>query len=76
LEDVIVSIDLEEYPTDFRVLHPNTNLGGYPIILGFPWLETTHAYIGCHFSDITIFKGGSMRKLILHPPSKSILDLE
>jgi hypothetical protein len=34
LEDVVISVDSWEYPTDFMVLQPKTSLGGYPLILG------------------------------------------
>ena len=36
LEDVMVSIDSWEYPTDFLVLHPKAKLTSYPLILGRP----------------------------------------
>eukprot|EP00253_Pinus_taeda_P017200 PITA_17200 len=47
LEDIIVSLDSWEYPVDFLVLQPKSNLGGNPIILGRPWLATVDAFIGC-----------------------------
>ena len=47
LEDIIVSLDSWEYPVEFFILQPKTNLGGHPLILGRPWLATTDAYIGC-----------------------------
>ena len=47
LEDIIVSLDTWEYPIDFMVLQPKSNLGGDPLILGRPWLETAEAFIGC-----------------------------
>jgi hypothetical protein len=40
LEDITVSLDSWEYPVDFIVLQPKSNLGGHPIILGRPWLAT------------------------------------
>ena len=36
LEDIIVSLDSWEYPVDFMVLQPKSNLGGHPLILGRP----------------------------------------
>ena len=36
LEDIIVSLDSWEYPVDFIVLQPKSNLGGHPLILGRP----------------------------------------
>ena len=47
LEDIIVSLDSQEYPVDFVVLQPKSNLGGHPLILGRPWLATADAFIGC-----------------------------
>ena len=47
VEDVMVSIDSWEYPTDFVVLQPKANLTGYPLILGRPCLSTIDAYISC-----------------------------
>eukprot|EP00253_Pinus_taeda_P021045 PITA_21045 len=47
LEDIIVSLDSWEYPVEFLVLQPKSNLGGHPIILGRPWLATIDAFIGC-----------------------------
>jgi len=34
LEDIVISLDSWEYPADFYVLQPKTNLGGNPLILG------------------------------------------
>ena len=38
VDDVIVSIDLWEYPVDFIILQPKSSLGGHPLIPGRPWL--------------------------------------
>jgi len=46
LEDIIVSLDSWEYPVDFLILQPKTNLGGHPLILGRPWLSNVDAFIG------------------------------
>ena len=54
LEDIIVSLDSWEYPVDFLVLQPKSNLGGHPIILGRPWLATTDAFIGCRSGNMII----------------------
>lgn len=35
-EDVIVTLDSWEYPTNFLILSPKVKLVGYPIILGRP----------------------------------------
>lgn len=47
LEDIVISLDSWEYPADFYVLRPKSNLGGHPLILGRLWLATMGAYIGC-----------------------------
>jgi hypothetical protein len=47
VEDVTVSLDSWQYPTDFMILQPKSNLGGHPLILGRPWLATIDAYISC-----------------------------
>ena len=33
IEDIAVTLDYLEYPTDFMILFPKVNLSGYPIIL-------------------------------------------
>ena len=76
LEDVIVSTDLWEYPVDYMVLQPKDNLGGYPLILGRPWLSTVDAYIACRSGNMTISHGNSTKKLTLYPPAKPSPDLE
>jgi hypothetical protein len=47
LEDIIVSLDSWEYPVDFMVLQPKSNLGGHPLILERPWLATIDVFISC-----------------------------
>ena len=47
LNDVMVSVDSWEYPTDFLVINPKTRIDKHPLILGRPWLATADAYIGC-----------------------------
>eukprot|EP00253_Pinus_taeda_P020736 PITA_20736 len=54
LEDIIVSMDSCEYPMDFLVLQPKSNLGRHPIILGRPWLATADAFIGCRSGNMII----------------------
>lgn len=39
IEDVLVSIVLSEYATNFLVLHPKTKFNFYPLILGIYWLD-------------------------------------
>jgi hypothetical protein len=76
LEDIVVTIDSWEYPTYFIILHPKTNMGGYPLILGHPWLATIDAYIECHSGNMTISQGESVKNITLYPPTKSILEIE
>jgi hypothetical protein len=45
LEDVIVSLDSWEYPVDFIVLQPKSNLREHPLILVRPWLAVADAFI-------------------------------
>lgn len=47
LEDVMVSIDCWEYPTNLWVFQPKEKITRYPLILVRPWLATTNAYISC-----------------------------
>ena len=34
IEDIVVTLDSLEYPTDFMIMSPKVNLSSYPIILG------------------------------------------
>ena len=43
VEDVMVSINSWEYPTDFLGIQPKSKLLGYPLILGRAWLATSMA---------------------------------
>jgi hypothetical protein len=52
LEDVVVYVDSWNIII-FMVLKPKSNLGGYPLILGRPWLAMKYAYIGCRSRDMT-----------------------
>ena len=61
LEDVMVSIDSQEYLVDFLVLQPKAKLTSYHLILGKPWLATNNAYISCRAGSITI-KNGNISK--------------
>lgn len=74
IEDVVVILDSWEYPADFMILSPKATLGGYPVILGRPWLATTDAYIGCRSGDMTILDGNSTKTLALYSPAQPQLD--
>ena len=69
LEDVTITLHSWDYPIDFVVLSPKTSIGGYPIILGLPWLATIDAYIACCSGKMTISNGMSTKKLTLYSPA-------
>eukprot|EP00253_Pinus_taeda_P004646 PITA_04646 len=64
LEDISVSLDSWEYPVDFMILTPKSNLGGHPLILGRPWLATADAFISCKSGDMYISNGVSFKNLL------------
>eukprot|EP00253_Pinus_taeda_P007628 PITA_07628 len=74
VEDVLVSVDSWEYPTDFLVLQPKEKLTGYPLILGRPWLATADAYISCRAGNMTIKNGPMSKQLVLYPPAQPLLE--
>jgi len=76
LEDVCVSLDSWEYPVDFMVLTPKNNLGGHPLIIGRPWLDTNDVFIICRSSDMFISDGNSTKKFILYPPTRTTIETE
>ena len=75
LDDVVISLDSWEYPTDFIVLQPKNPVGGHPLILGRPWLAMADSYIGCLCGDMNISHGDSRKKVTLYPPARSIQEL-
>jgi hypothetical protein len=74
LEYVVILVYSWENPSDFMVLQPKTSLGGCPLIMGQPWLETVDAYIDCRCRSMTIFHRSSTKKISFYPPSKPIID--
>jgi hypothetical protein len=66
IDDLVISLDSWEYPTDFVVLQPKTRLGGHPLILGRPWLATVDSFIGCRSSSMTISDGYNIKNLTLY----------
>jgi hypothetical protein len=76
LEDVVISIYLWEYLTDFMILQPKTSLGGYPLILGRPWMTIVDAYIGCRYGNMTISHDTYKKQLTFHPLPKPNIDFE
>ena len=57
VEDVMVSINSWNYPTDFLVLQPKIKFNGYPLSLGIPWLVIVDAYINYRAGNMTIKNG-------------------
>lgn len=74
VEDVMVSIDSWEYPTDFLVLQPKTKFNGYPLIHGRPWLATFDSYISCRASNMIIKNGNFWKRLVLYPLAESSIE--
>jgi len=70
-----VSLDSWEYPVDFMILTPKSNLGGHPFILGRPSLATADAFISCRSGDMYIYDGNSTKKFNLYPPAKAITEV-
>eukprot|EP00253_Pinus_taeda_P031239 PITA_31239 len=64
-----------EYPVDFMILTPKSNLGGHPLILGRPWLATADASISCRSGDMYISDGNSTKKFNLYPLAKAIIEV-
>jgi len=75
LEDILVSLYSWEYPVDFMILTPKSNLGGHPLILGRPWLATADAFISCRSGDMYVSDGNSIKKFNLYPPAKEITEV-
>lgn len=73
VEDVMVSIDSWEYPTDLLVLQPKPKLTRYPLIVGRPWLPTVDAYISYQVGNTTIKNKNISKQLILYPPAQPLL---
>lgn len=72
LDDLFVSIDSWECPTDFIVLQPKNYIGGDLLILGWPWLAISYSYIGCRSVDMYISHGHDRKKVTLYPPTRFI----
>jgi hypothetical protein len=76
LEDTIASLDSWEYPMEFMVLQPRSNIGGDPLILGKPWLAPTYAFISCRYGNMSISHGNKIKQITLYPLAKTINELE
>eukprot|EP00253_Pinus_taeda_P035936 PITA_35936 len=75
IEDISVSLDSWEYPVDFMILTPKSNLGGHPLILGRPSPATADAFISCRSGNMYISNGSSTKKFNLYPPAKAITEV-
>lgn len=75
VEDLVVTLDSWEYLVDFMILSPKATLGGYPIILGRPWLAKKNAFIGCRSREMTILDGMTTESISLYLPAQPQLDL-
>ena len=70
IEDIIVTLDSLYFPLEFVVLSPKGTLGGYPSILGRPWLVIVDACIACWLGKMTISDGAKTKKLTLYSPTQ------
>lgn len=64
VEDILVVVDSWEYPMDFMVVKIKSNMVGYPMLLGRPWLATTDAYIECRIGKMPISNGESTKNIV------------
>ena len=76
IEDVVILVDSWEYPEDYTFLQTKSNLGGYTLIVGRPWLATTDDYIGCRSRNMHISHGNVFKELTLYPPAKPTIQQE
>jgi hypothetical protein len=76
IEDLIISVESWNYPSDFMVLQPKTKLGGHPLILGKPWLATEDAFISCRSGSMTISNGYETKQLTLYPHATPLINNE
>ena len=76
VEDIVVSIYSWEYPTDFMITQPKSNLGGYLLILWRPSLATIDSYMSRRSMNMTISHGNCMKNITLYPPTKTLLRLK
>ena len=58
------------------VFQTKSNLGGYPLILGQPWLATKDAYISFRSGKMRISHGNVVKELKLHPLAKPMIQKE
>jgi hypothetical protein len=71
LDDVTVTLASWEYPVDFLVIYSkSSSKPRHPVVLGYPWLATTYAFISCRYGEMTISNGTHSQKLVLFPPAQ------
>ena len=76
VEDNVVTLDSLEYPSYFIVFSPKATVGGYPLILGRPWLAMANACIACCSRKMIISNGINTKKLTLHFLAKPHSELD
>ena len=72
----MILVDSWKYLVEFISLQTKSSLGGYPLILGRPWLSITDAYIGFRSGHMCISYGNVVKELTLHPPIKAMIQQE
>ena len=75
IENIVVTLDSLEYPTDFMILSPKVNLSSYTVILDRLWLGIADANISCRSSNMTISNGQATKQFDLYPPTQPLPDL-
>ena len=75
IENIVVTLDSLEYPTDFMIFSPKVNLSSYLVILGRPWLATTDANINYRSWNMTISFGQATKQFDLYPLAQPLPDL-
>jgi len=73
-ENVMVSIYSWDCPIYFIVFQTKSKLDGYPLILGIHWLVIAYAYSICRVGNMTITNGQYQNKLVLSPPTKTLIE--
>ncbi len=76
IEDIIVTMDSLDFPSNFIMLSPRGMVGGYLLILGRTWLATINACIACQSRKMIISDGAKTKKLTLHSLAQPQLDID
>jgi len=75
IENIVVTLNSLEYPTNFMILSTKVNLSSYLFILGRPWLATADANISYRYGNMTISNGQAIKKFDLYPSVEPLPDL-